>query len=181
MSSFHFTLSLLFIGASVLPGAVRAHDLTVNLAGSIQNNTCSVAADSVNKPVSMGNVDSRLFIHSGDAASPVRFTLNLENCGDATSGVAVELNGAVDPNNMKLLGLDKGEGNAVGVGIAILDDDSKLIPINSTSKIYPMPTSINGNPPTSMSMVFYAEYMANGSTVQAGNANASATFTLAYP
>lgn len=182
MRSFSLVKRLLLVSLIVLPGMGRAHDLTVNISGSIQNNTCSVAADSVSKSVAMGNVAAKSFVHAGDTTLPIRFVLNLENCGEATLGVAVELNGMANDNNNQLLALDKSTGNATGLGVAILDEDSKLIPINSTSKTYSMPENIDGNtPPTNMSMVFYAQYMADGGAVQAGNASASTTFTLVYP
>lgn len=182
MRPFSIIITMLLVNAAVLPSLVWAHDLTVNLSGSIQNNTCSVAADSVNKAVSMGNVAAKSFARVGDTTPPVRFVLNLENCGDATTGVAVELNGIADNNNIQLLALDKSTGNATGLGIALLDEDSKIIPMNGTSKTYPMPVSIDGSTfTTNISMVFYAQYMADGAVVQAGNASASTTFTLVYP
>lgn len=155
---------------------VSAHDVTVNISGTIQDNTCTVSPDSVNTSVPMGQVAAKSFNKAGDTTPPVRFVLDLQNCGSAVSGVEVTLTGKADANNPVLLAINSGSQNVTGLGIALFDDAKTPIPINGTSKTYPLQAGA-----TSASLVFYAQYMANGAVVQSGAANASATFTLLYP
>ncbi|AFN30020.1 hypothetical protein A225_0056 [Klebsiella michiganensis E718] len=66
-------------------------------------------------------------------------------------------------------------GSASGLGIAIKDDDSTLIPLNKASKDYAIDPSQADN-----RLVFYAQYMATSTNVTAGTANGTATFSLTY-
>jgi type 1 fimbria pilin len=154
---------------------VLAHDGTVNVTGTIKNNTCTVAPDSQNQTVRMGQVASKQFYQAGDTTPIQRFAINLENCSAALSGVSITFNGTPDEVNSHLLSIGSGTGKASGIGIAILDKDKILLPVSIPSQQYPLsPDS------TSAALIFYAQYMATGSQVGAGEANASATFVLSY-
>lgn len=155
-----------------------AHDVTVNITGSIIDSTCVVAAGSDNAVVQMGNVAAKQFKQTGDTATKIPFTINLEKCGTSTTGVAVTFVGNQDNDNGSLLALDHASDSAEGVGIAILDDTQTAISPNTASKTY-LIDGADGQ--TSASLEFYAQYTATQPTVMAGTANASATFTLMYP
>lgn len=165
---------VLFLTLFSLP--VWAHDLTINLTGKIYDATCTLSADSTNKSVPMATVSAKSFSQPGNTTSPVKFTLNLENCATDMNGVEVTMAGAADANNPKLLALDPASDTATGIAIALQDEDHTLIPVNGTSKLYSLNPQ-GGN----ATLVFYAEYMATGGEVSAGEADASATFSMIYP
>lgn len=165
-----------FIAA--LAGASLAHaDLgAVNLSmtATLVANSCEVSPDSKDKTVDMGIWATKQFA-STPTLPPVRFTLNLENCGAGASNVAVTFNGTADTSDGTLLALNSGGGTASKVGIAILDKDRNRIPLGQPGPLMPLtPNAAN------VSLVFYSQYVATGGQVTAGAANADATFTLDY-
>ena len=155
-----------------------AHDVTVNITGSIIDSTCTVATGSDNAIVQMGNVAAKQFKQAGDTATKIPFTINLENCGASTTGVSVTFVGNQNADNNTLLALDSVSDAAQGLGIAILDDTQTALPPNTASKTY-LIDGAGGQATTSLA--FYAQYTATQPVVVAGMANASATFTLMYP
>ncbi|MDK9604844.1 fimbrial protein [Lelliottia wanjuensis] len=166
-----------FLSGTLLLWAATAcaHDGTVNIDGTILNNTCTISSESKNITVPMGMVASKQFYKAGDTTNPIQFSINLENCGSAVSGVDVTFTGATDTANKDLLAIDTGTGNATGLGIALLDQNKTLIPISEPSKQYALTPDAK-----SVSLVFFAQYTATGAKVSAGVANATATFTLNY-
>lgn len=154
---------------------LQAHDGTVNITGTIRSNTCTVSQESNGQTVQMGQVASNLFNHAGTTTPPQSFTLNLLDCGSAVNTVAVTFTGTPDQHNRAVLALDSDPGCATGIGIELLDKNKDPLPLSITSP----PTSLPSGQ-TTLSLVFYAQYIATGSTVMAGTANASATFTLVY-
>lgn len=152
-----------------------AHDGTVNITGIIQNVTCTVAQDSTNKEVSLGDISSNQLTEIGDVSAPVQFTLDLQNCSSVTKGVALTFSGTMDGINPDLLAISSNTGAATGVGIAIKDNQSTLIPVGSPSHEYAIDPTQSDN-----LLVFYAQYMATSTGVTAGTANGTATFSLTY-
>jgi type 1 fimbria pilin len=169
---------ILFLAAAGVTVNAWAHDVTINITGSIIDSTCIVAAGSDNAVVQLGNVAAKQFTQTGDTSTKIPFTINLEKCGASTTGVAVTFVGNQDADNSSVLALDSTSDSAEGVGIAILDDTQTAVPPNTASKTY-LIDGASGQ--TSASLAFYAQYMATRPTVTAGTANASATFTLMYP
>ena len=152
-----------------------AHDGTVNISGMIQNQTCTVAQESIDQTVSLGDIDSRQLSNIGAVSSAVAFVIDLQNCSSVTKGVSFTFSGSVDGDNPDLLALSDEAGSASGLGIAIKDDDSTLIPLNKASKDYAIDPSQADN-----RLAFYAQYMATSTNVTAGTANGTATFSLTY-
>ncbi|MGS2871651.1 fimbrial protein [Enterobacter huaxiensis] len=155
--------------------AAQAHDGQINITGTIQSNTCIVDTDSQNMTVNMGNVASKQFNQTGATAAVQAFIIKLAKCGDAARSVSVTFSGTVDSHDDRLLGIDGGSTAATGMGIAILDLNRQLVPLNTQSVKYPLTPGAQ-----SVNLNFFAEYMANGDTVMAGDANATATFVLNY-
>lgn len=152
-----------------------AHDGTVNITGSILDNTCSVSSDSKNISVVLGNVDSRQFDTAGAGARYEPFTIHLENCGAAASRLRVTFSGIADAASPQLLAVTAGTGSAQGVGIGIYDTSKTLIPLNTAGEDTPLTAN-----QSSVSLPFFARYVADGQTVTTGPANATTTFSLAY-
>lgn len=166
-----FCLSLVLGGLQV----ASAHDGAVYVTGTITDNTCEVSPDSHNFTVNMGNVASKVFYRAGDGTRYEPFTIHLEKCGGAASGVTVHFEGPTDSHNPDLLALNGGISYASGMGVGIYNQDKSPIPMGKESaqtKLTPYQASV--------ALGFYARYIADGSTVTAGTANASATFVLTY-
>lgn len=159
----------------VMANNVLAHDGVVNISGKITDNTCTVSPDSKNFTVTLGNVASKQFYQAGDGTRYEPFSINLEKCGGAASGVTVAFNGEKDNRNTELLAIQSVIGVASGIGIGIYDKDKNLIPVGTNSP----QTKLSPNQ-ASVTISFYARYIADGGEVAAGIANSSATFTLTY-
>lgn len=163
------------IGMLLAASAVQAHDGRVYVSGTITDNTCSLSPGSENINVSMGAVSQRQFYRVGDGSAWQSFAIDLQNCGSTASGVTVSFSGAADSRNMDLLALTAGESDASGIGIALYDLNKTLIPLGQKSDV----TTLSPGQ-AAAHLQFYARYLADGGVVATGDANASATFILAY-
>lgn len=151
------------------------HDGTVNISGTIQDNTCELAPDSQNKKVNLGVVNSSQFNHSGDFSPATTFTLNLLNCGPAASGATVTFSGTPDAHNTALFAIETGDVAATGLALGIYDSTGARIEPESAS------TNVVLNPgQASVMLDFTARYVAVADSVTAGSANATVTFTVNY-
>ncbi|MDL4454798.1 fimbrial protein [Klebsiella michiganensis] len=153
----------------------EAADVTVQVVGNLVANSCTVSPDSKNKTVDMGTWATKQFVATPLGVPPVRFVLNLENCGGAVSGVKVSFTSTPDKDDNTLLALNTGAGAATNLGIAILDKDKNRIPLGKPSSVYSITPGA-----ASVPMVFYGQYVATVGRVTPGTANADATFTLDY-
>lgn len=165
-------LAVLLLTGSV---SVFAADNSITISGSIQNTSCTVSTDSADQTVFLGDIASRTFYQAGATSMPVQFTVDLQNCTGSMSGVTVTFNGTADGTEPALLGLDSGTNAASGLGIAILDANRTLIPVNNPSSNYAIDITKPDN-----ALVFYAQYQSTGASVTAGSATATATFNLTY-
>lgn len=68
-----------------------------------------------------------------------------------------------------------GESDASGIGIALYDQNKTLIPLGQESDVVTLSPG-----QASAHLQFYARYLADGGKITPGDANASATFILAY-
>ncbi|WP_228011653.1 fimbrial protein [Enterobacter asburiae] len=152
-----------------------AHDGTINVLGKIIENSCAVTADSKTLNVDLGSVTSKQFARAGDGSVFEPFAINLEKCPTAVKTITVHFEGTADSKNADLLALTTGASSAAGVGVGIYNADRSLIPFGDESTKF---TPAEGE--TTVTLNFYARYVANGGTVTAGTANASATFVLTY-
>lgn len=175
MKQIPFLCHLAAVTALCCAGSALAHDGTINVTGTIHDNTCSVSADSKALTVSMQDVANRQFARAGDGGPWQPFVLHLERCGDAAKQVSVTFAGTADAADPELLAIGSDSEAAQGVAIALYDRDKTPIPINSSAEITTlMPHQARVDLP------FYARYLANGKTVRTGHANATATFSLVY-
>ncbi|MHA2898143.1 fimbrial protein [Enterobacter sp. H2G27] len=155
--------------------AANAHDGTVNISGTIQDNTCELAPDSRNKSVDMGTVAGSQFKRAGDISPAKHFTLNLQNCGPAASEATVTFSGTADMQNPNLFAIEAGEDSASGLALGIYDSNGQLIaPGETSSNIALKPGQV------SVAIDFSARYMAVMDNVSAGVANVTATFVINY-
>lgn len=167
--------TILLLSLSCLSCSALAHDGTVNITGTIQGNTCTVTTDTANQQVTLGDIAAKQFTAAGSASQPVAFTIGLENCGSAASAVSLTFTGDADTTNGSLLALTSQAGSAAGVGVAILDSQRTLVPLNSASRQYTLDPQ-----QTTQNLTFYGEMMATSSPVTAGTVDATTTFSLTY-
>ncbi|MEX5431838.1 fimbrial protein [Klebsiella michiganensis] len=167
--------TILLLSLSCLSCSALAHDGTVNITGTIQGNTCTVTTDTANQQVTLGDIAAKQFTAAGSASQPIKFTIGLKNCGSAASAVSLTFTGEADTTNSDLLALTSQAGSAAGVGVAILDSQRTLVPLNSASRQYTLDPQ-----QTSQNLTFYGEMVATSSPVTAGSVDATTTFSLTY-
>ncbi len=166
-------IALWLLGPEAALAADNPNSITVS--GTIQNTSCTVSTDTANQTVFLGDISSKQFYQSGASSQPVQFIVDLQNCTGSMSGVTVTFNGQTDSVDPSLLALDSGDNAASGLGIAILDVNRTLIPLNNPSSNYAIDINDTDN-----QLVFYAQYRSTASTVNAGSTAATATFDLTY-
>lgn len=155
--------------------AVHAHDGTVNISGTIQDNTCELSPDSQNKSVDMGTVVGSQFSRTGDFSTAKTFTLNLQNCGPAASEATVTFSGTANAQNAELYALEAGADSASGLALGIYDSDGQRIAPGETSAGVVLKPGQD-----SVAMAFSARYVAVMDSVTAGSANVTVTFIVNY-
>lgn len=172
MTFTRLTLAAVLLGSA---GIALADDASVNISGTILDNTCSVSPDSQDKQVSLGNISSKQFQKMGDGSPVQVFVINLEKCSTQVSNITVSFTGLADSKNTDLLALDAGSGNASGLAVGIYDASRNLVPVGKPSGNYTIqPGQAN------VALKFFARYIATENTVTSGNATATTTFVLNY-
>lgn len=145
----------------------------VNISGFIHDNTCTVSTG--NLQIKMGNVADKQLKPAGKSGNRVKFTIGLKDCGSAANNVAVTFIGTAAASGSPLIALDSTVDAATGVGIALLDDQQNPVPVNSSSRNYPLAASAS-----TAELNFFAQYTSFSDTVTSGPASASVTFNLTY-
>lgn len=152
----------------------NAADGTINFTGSITDTACTVNTSSTNQTVALGTVSSTSFSGAGSTASSSRFTIELTTCPSAVNTAKVRFDGPTATGNSSILGLNAGQ-SATNVGVAIYEQNSTtLIPVGTAS------AGVTLSSTGTNEMVYIAKYMATDTTVGAGSANATTTFTITY-
>ena len=148
----------------------------VNFTGEIIQSTCTVTSTDQNKDVFIGKYPTTAFNAVGDVTASKAFTINLEKC--EAGDYSLRFDGATVAGNPNLLSVD----NAKGVGIEILTNDEKIVPINQSADANSPWVNVAASDDNSGTAVFNlkARYKSFLKTVEAGSANANATFTIEY-
>lgn len=164
----------LSVAAIIYTGTGYAADGNINFTGEVIGNACTITGSSgSNVSVELGQVATSSFSKAGDTAAPTKFSIGLSKCTSVDSA-QVSFDGTQDRTNNNLIKLSTATGAATGVGIGIYEADSTTaIPLYTKSA----PVTVTGG---SANFNFVAKYVATSSTVTAGPANASATFTVIY-
>lgn len=143
--------------------------------GIIIAESCRVEAGDRQMTVEMGQIRSNQLHYPGEDTNPIPFDIHLQDCSTAVSRhVGVAFHGVADGKNPNVLSVGEGPDIATGVGIALFDDQNRLLPLNgpplSWSRLYAGPVTLH----------FVAKYRATGRQVTGGKANAQAWFSLTY-
>ncbi len=164
------------LASSVFGVSAFAADGQVNFTGEIIDAGCTV----VNTPsnplqVALGKVARSAFSQAGDKAAATGFTLQLTDCPATVNSASVKFDGTAVNGDNSVLALTQESGMATGVGIQLSDDNNIVLPLYAASKAYVLhPGAVTNN------LDFVARYIATSSTVNAGSANAMASFTINY-
>ncbi|PKH26668.1 fimbrial protein [Enterobacterales bacterium CwR94] len=147
---------------------------TSNLTPSkITTVACSVSNPNIH--VNMNEARATDFRKSGGTAGKTDFQIDLD-C-DASTNVNVTIDpGASGAENAAsgILKLDPTSGqSAAGIGLQILSHD---VPVHLGQRMRIGTTSVDGN----YTIPLQAQYIQTGTDITAGDANASATFTMTY-
>lgn len=167
--------SMLLCGTAFAAGNTGSGKVTFN--GEIINAPCSVAPESVDQVVEMGQISTKELANGGESNSKP-FSIKLLNCeiSDKEDAVKVTFSGAKDPVDSSLLVI--GGGDAAGAGIKM------TAPGTGAAIVLGEPTAafglVNGDNELPFSAVLkgYADQTAN--PLQAGAFTAVTNFTLSY-
>lgn len=159
----------MFIASSAY--AVEGETSTVSFTGNITEASCALSMDSRNKAVDLGSVTSSAFVAgTGTTTGGKGFSINLTDCAPSVSTATVTFSG----DTVNDTALKTSEGDTTNVGIQILQDGAPL-KLDGSQASTAQALSEGNNP-----LNFTARYISLTDTVEAGEANASASFTLNY-
>ncbi|WP_302329083.1 type 1 fimbrial major subunit FimA [Pseudomonas triclosanedens] len=170
----------LMAGAMTAQAATTVDGGTVHFTGQLINAACVVDVNSQDQTVDLGQYRTATFNAVGARSASVPFTIQLKDCDTTvSSSAAVAFTGQQDAANDTLLAVNSAVTNgttATGVGIEILDTDSKVLTPDGTAFSTPQ-TLIDGF----NTLHFSAAYVATAASATAGRADADATFVVQYP
>ena len=157
--------------AAMIPTTAVAASGTVEFEGEIVQSSCEVTSASRDQTVIIGTYPTSVFANVGDVSASKAFTLGLENCEPAN--YTVRFDGPTRAGHPSLLSVSE----ATGVGIEILDFADQPFPINQRIDNL---ASVEVGPDGSATVHLKARYKSYESTVTAGQANATSTFSIEY-
>ncbi|KQN64123.1 fimbrial protein [Erwinia sp. E602] len=157
----------------------QAANGTVAFTGQIVKATCTVDNDSKNQSVFIGKYPTTAFSAAGDVTASKAFNIKLVNCD--TGSYSLRFDGPTLAGYPNLLAVSA----ATGVGIEILSNDEKIIPINQTASTTALAaitnTAASGSTANGTATFnLKARYKSTTANVTEGAANASSTFTIEY-
>ncbi|OAT49460.1 type 1 fimbriae major subunit [Proteus hauseri ATCC 700826] len=149
---------------------------TVHFVGQIVAAGCSVDSESMNQTVEMGQVRTAAFAAKGDKSDAKDFNITLNNCDVAIAkNVAFSFLGQTSTATDILALSGTTDGSAKNVGINIIDQSGVNLKVDG-STFGAKTALVNGRNIIPLT----ARYISTGDTVQAGQANAVATFNVQY-
>lgn len=149
---------------------------TINITGTVVDNTCTPEWTTSNVPVDIGRAAVRDFTGAGVAGKSAEFHLKLKDCGTETTNVKVAASGSPD-SNADLFKNDAANNPATNVGIALFGGDGE------TTQLKPgageASYTIAGS--STADLAFRAELQQSGSNKPtAGDFSTAITLTLSY-
>ncbi|MGR7498087.1 fimbrial protein [Klebsiella aerogenes] len=161
---------------------------TVNFNGSIVNSACAISGNSANIDVQMGQVRAATLATAGSEASTSKaFNITLEDCAIADTSastpenpiaattVSITFTGTPDTNDTNSLaaGPNGGSASAQNVAIRLYDEQGNIINLGEAST----PVTLRSG---SNIINFSARYFSPTGKATAGDASATATYTVTY-
>lgn len=153
----------------------NAADGVINFTGNITGTACVVEPSAIAQPVDLGTVSTAAFAGgTGATAASKRFNIVLKSCPASVTTAKVRFDGTTNSANPSILSLSSGQ-TATNVGVALYEqDNATLIPVGSTSASVTLLEDVDNT------LTYFAKYMSTGTTVGAGTANSSTSFTVTY-
>ncbi|KWF35837.1 fimbrial protein [Burkholderia pseudomultivorans] len=174
------TIALAAFALATVSGAAMAQSTgtnsgQINFTGEITTAPCSIDGTNANQTVPLGSISTNALQTAGATSTPKDFQIALTGCSlNTVQSASVTFQGVSDLNSPDLLALTAGPTTAKNVAVGIYDVfNKKELALNSASDGIPIANGSNVLP-------FQAYYKATGSGVTAGDANASAQFTVSY-
>ncbi|MBJ9571959.1 fimbrial protein [Citrobacter braakii] len=165
------SISTMFMVSASAFAANEGETSTVTFNGSIKENTCVLNSGSVGQIVELGDVESSVLASSGLASQPVNFTISLDQCDSANASIT--FSGTTETDEvLRVTGTSL---VATGVGIQILENGTPLKVDGSASSAIKAVGAGNAD-----EFTFTARYIALSNSISAGQANATAQFTVKY-
>ena len=166
--------SMLLCGSAFAAGGAGSGKVTFN--GEIINAPCSVAPESVDQVVEMGQISTKELANGGESNSKP-FSIKLLNCeiSDAEDAVKVTFSGAKDPVDSSLLVI--GGGDAAGAGIKMTAPGGAPIVLGTPTSAF---TLANGDNELPFSAVLKGYAKQDTNPLKAGAFTAVTNFTLSY-
>lgn len=174
-------LLLLVAGTPVLAKRIVVIDGgKVHMQGTLVNGACTVAPESQEMTVQMGQYRSSLFKGVGSYAPiSIPFVLRLTDCQpEVSDNVGIAFQGATpaeDPQVFLASTSVNGNDASTGIGLALFDSEQQLI-IPNTSPGYFAPIKTQ-----EMMFHFTARYRSVSKNITPGNIQSQVWFTLVYP
>ncbi|WOX53024.1 fimbrial protein [Aeromonas sp. CD] len=163
--------SMLLCGSAVAAGGAGSGKVTFN--GEIINAPCSVAPESVDQVVEMGQVSTKELVNGGESNSKP-FSIKLLNCeiSEKEDAVKVTFSGASEQDGLLVIG-----GGAAGAGIKMSAPGGAPIVLGTPTAAFNL---VNGDNELPFSAVLkgYTDQTAN--PLKAGAFTAVTNFTLSY-
>jgi major type 1 subunit fimbrin (pilin) len=156
--------------------AMAATDGNVKFTGEIVDTPCIVATGDSgdNQTVALGKVKSSIFTAAKVTSADQGFSITLEDCDTSTKkSASVMFDGTHNTADNDLLAIDNVAGAATGVGIELMDNAGKAIPMNTAGADNTLQNGEN-------KLSFKAHYKSTAAVVTPGAANAQATFAVSY-
>lgn len=148
--------------------------INIRLSATVVAVGCTVDPVDVNKPVDLGEWQTKQLVKAGQTTKAVPFSIHLTGCN--ADDAKLTFTGTKDTHDTTLLAIDGKDENAVsGVAIEILDSQHNRIPMGADTPSAVIDT--NGD----AALNFWANYVATGeNSAKPGEANAATQFTLTY-
>ncbi|MCP1266290.1 fimbrial protein [Aeromonas hydrophila] len=164
--------SMLLCGSAVAAGGAGSGKVTFN--GEIINAPCSVAPESVDQVVEMGQVSTKELVNGGESNSKP-FSIKLLNCeiSDTEDAVKVTFSGASEQDGLLLIG----GGDAAGAGIKMTAPGGAPIVLGTPTAAFNL---VNGDNELPFSAVLKGFTDQTAKPLQAGAFTAVTNFTLSY-
>ncbi|HDH0696921.1 TPA: type 1 fimbrial protein [Klebsiella aerogenes] len=163
------------LGMSSLAHAADQGHGKVTFTGSIIDAPCSIASESIDQTVELGQISNAALKDSGQS-TPKNFDIKLEDCSFGTPAaknkVAVTFTGMESAAGNGLLGIT---GNAKGASVAITQADGQVIKLGTPTKEQALQDGNN-----TLSFAAYMQGDGASAVITEGDFQAVADFTLAY-
>ncbi len=163
------------LGIAALSSPASAADGTINISGKINASTCSVNAADKNLTVQLPWVAASAFSGAGSVAGTKAFAIHLTCTGAANVNAYFEQSANIDAvsNNLKIA---SGGSNASGIQVRLMNSDQQQILLSDSSNSQKVSTAAAGP----ITLNYWAQYVATGPTVGAGDVTTSITYNVQY-